>query len=255
MALRVYVKTKLPRARLTPSERIPPRINGTPTDVIATGTIEALVRPTPCGISCGHPGITAGTMGCLVRRTGDEDGRRFILSANHVLANSNDAAAGDPILEPGPEDGGTSPIARLTDFQPIDFDGPNRIDAAIAEVIVPGDVLPEIAVIGPVQPSPSMPAVHQRVRKHGRTTLHTGGVVVDLAADIRVHYTAGVAEFEGQIGIEGGDGAFALGGDSGSLVVDAESSRPVALVFAGGIGTVFANPIDDVLARFTVEIV
>jgi hypothetical protein len=255
MALRVYVETKLPRSRLTRSELIPPCINGTRTDVIAVGAIEALARPTPCGVSCGHPATTAGTLGCLVRRKGVQDDRHYILSANHVLANGNDAAIGDPILEPGPADGGNSPIARLAEFQPIDFDSPNRIDAAIAEVIMPGDVLPEIAVIGPVQPPPCDPALDQRVHKHGRTTLHTAGVVVDLAADVAVHYANGIAVFEDQIGVEGVDGAFALGGDSGALIVDAAVSRPLALLFAGGTNLVFANPIRAVLARFVVEIV
>jgi hypothetical protein len=256
VALRVYVRTKLPRTQLARSEVVPSRINGTCTDVIAVGDIAALARPTPCGVSCGHRAITAGTLGCLVRKAGTgEAGGHYILSANHVLANSNDAAVGDWILEPGSADGGTAPIARLTEYAPIDFDGTNTIDAAIAKVIAPGDVRPEIAMIGPVTPHPSDPAIHQSVRKHGRTTLHSIGVVVDVAADIRVRYENGVAAFEDQLGIEGVGGAFGLGGDSGSLVVDANTSRPVALLFAGGMGTIFANPIASVLARFDVEII
>jgi hypothetical protein len=255
MALRVYVRTKLPRARLTRSELVPSCINGTVTDVIGLGDIAALARPTLCGVSCGHAAITFGTLGCLVRRGGADGAKgHYILSANHVLANVNDAEIGDPILEPAPADGGTTPIARLTDFEPIDFHGINRIDAAIAEVTVPGDVLPEIAVIGRVTPPPSDLAVLQGVRKHGRTTLHTVGAVVDLSADIRVRYEEGVAVFEDQLGIDGAGGPFGLEGDSGSLVVDAGNSRPVALLFAGGTGTVFANPITTVLARFGVEI-
>jgi hypothetical protein len=45
-----------------------------------------------------------------------------------------------------------------------------------------------------------------------------------------------------------------LGGDSGALVVDAVTPKPVALLFAGGSGVAFANPIEAVLARFSVEI-
>ncbi len=50
----------------------------------------------------------------------------FILSNNHVLANSNTAAIGDPILQPGSHDGGTltnDHIADLADFIPISIAG------------------------------------------------------------------------------------------------------------------------------------
>jgi hypothetical protein len=36
--------------------------------------------------------------------------------------------------------------------------------------------------------------------------------------------------------------------------VDAVQRRPVALLFAGGVGLTFGNPIGPVLARFGVEI-
>lgn len=62
-----------------------------------------LPRPVPCGVSVGHPQITAGTLGCLVRNA---KGQLFILSNNHVLSNSNSAQLGEPILQPAPSDGG-----------------------------------------------------------------------------------------------------------------------------------------------------
>lgn len=42
--------------------------------------------------------------------------------------------------------------------------------------------------------------------------------------------------------------------DSGSLIVDGVTKRPVALLFAGGGNTTFGNPIEPVLSRFQVEI-
>ena len=54
-----------------------------------------------------------------------------------------------------------------------------------------------------------------------------------------------------QIEIKGGK--FAAGGDSGALIVvdgGADDRKPVALLFAGGRGSTFANSIDDVLAEF-----
>ena len=56
-----------------------------------------------------------------------------------------------------------------------------------------------------------------------------------------------------QNGLSAG-GPFSAGGDSGSLIVDAVTGQPVALLFAGGLGQTFANPIDPILARFKVEI-
>ncbi len=256
-AVRVYVRAKVPAASLTRSEAVPSEVNGTPTDVVQVGDVVAFARLTKCGVSVGHHAITTGTLGCLVKRHGSDD--HFILSNNHVLANANDADTGDHILEPGPLDGGipVDPIARLTDFEPLDFSGPNRMDAAIAAVLRREDVEPEVlGGIGHPQ-QPVVPgALYQSVRKHGRTTLHTIGVIMDLAADINVRYGTKSAAFEEQLAVSGVGGQFSSGGDSGSLVVDAVTRRPVGLLFAGGgLGTTFVSPIGPVMDRFGVEIV
>jgi len=253
-AVRVYVRAKLSRSSLSTNEEVPLTVNGISTDVIQVGDIVALQRPTECGVSCGHSLITAGTLGCLVKQS---NGDRFILSNNHVLANSNDAQNGDNILHPGPMDGGnpTQPIAQLTDFEPLKLDdSPNFIDAAIAKVINIGDIKPSIVTIDDVQ-QPVIPAAEfQSVRKQGRTTQHTIGIITDLSADIRVRYGGKVANFENQLAITGINGPFSSGGDSGSLIVDAVTRRPVGLLFAGGGNTTFANPIERVLARFNIDI-
>lgn len=258
-AVRVYVRAKMPESALAASSIVPSAVNGLPTDVVAVGDIIANARPTLCGLSVGHVAITAGTLGCLVRRRGASTQDHFILSNNHVLANSNAASIGDIILEPGPLDGGAAfpPIADLTDFEPLDFTGsPNAIDAAIAKVRNSGDVLPDIAGgIARVAPKTMPAALYQSVRKHGRTTLHTIGVVMDVAADIKVRFGTNLAHFEDQLAITGVGGAFSNGGDSGSLIVDAVTRRAVGLLFAGGAGTTFANPIDIVLNRFKVNII
>lgn len=91
-------------------------------------------RPAPYGVSIGHVDITAGTLGSLVRACGDAS--LHLLSNNHVLANLDNAAVGDPIVQPGPFDGGRAPadtIAKLTRFVPLCPTG-NVADAAIAAV-------------------------------------------------------------------------------------------------------------------------
>lgn len=258
-AVRVYVRRKKSRSELTRAELVPSDVNGVPTDVIEVGDVVATARPVPCGVSVGHFRITAGTLGCLVRRVGGPAGDRFILSNNHVLANSNQALVGDAILEPGPMDGGAAnpPIATLTDFAPLAFSGAtNRIDCAIAKLIRVGDVNPSIAGIGPIVAPPMDATLSQSVRKRGRTTGHTVGIIRDVGADITVSYgPMGDAFFLDQIAITGAGGNFSAGGDSGSLIVDAASRRPVGLLFAGGTGVTFANPIALVLERFGVQIV
>lgn len=115
--------------------------------------------------------ITAGTIGAVVRDSGATDnGRRYILSNNHVLANANAAQVGDAIWQPGPFDGGTAAdqIATLTRFVSLNFaGGDNAANAAIAE-IAPDTVLNEICAIGPLMGKVT-PTRNTTVLKHGRT--------------------------------------------------------------------------------------
>ena len=109
---------------------------------LQTGRIRAFqdrtarYRPAPGGVSIGHFEITAGTLGCLVKR----DGETFILSNNHVLANVNEASKGDAILQPGAHDGGSNPadqIATLEDFVPVSFTLPEPpSDCGFASAII-----------------------------------------------------------------------------------------------------------------------
>lgn len=120
----VSVVEKVPRSDLHPADLVPEALDGVVTDVVATGKIKALahtnrLRPAVPGISLGHVDITAGTFGAVVYGF-----QPLILSNNHVMANSNKAQVGDPILQPGPIDRGTvggDKIATLSDFVPIEF--------------------------------------------------------------------------------------------------------------------------------------
>ncbi|XHX79163.1 MAG: hypothetical protein RBJ76_04300 [Stenomitos frigidus ULC029] len=252
LAIRVYVRAKLSQSLLSSAETIPSNINGAATDIVQVGDITALARPTKCGASIGHFAITAGTLGCLVTKSSGSAVTHYILSNNHVLANSNSANINDMILEPGPVDGaGATPIAKLTDFELIKLGGgQNFVDAAIAEVLNIGDVEADILTIGNIQNPPVPAAVFQSVRKHGRTTQHTVGIITDLSADIQVRFGGQIATFDDQLAITGMNGPFSSGGDSGSLIVDAVTRHPVGLLFAGGGNTTFANPIEKVLSRF-----
>lgn len=129
----VLVEQKLPLAALSASDLVPKSIDGVRTDVYEVGYLRAYnaanprdrYRPTvPSGVSVGHYKVTSGTLGAIV--TDRSSGRKLILSNNHVLANSNDALAGDVILQPGAADAGHNPgdvVAQLERFVPLTYIG------------------------------------------------------------------------------------------------------------------------------------
>lgn len=294
LAIKVLVKEKLPRVSLQRWAVVPREVDSLRTDVVAVGELRAQqsrtdrIRPAPGGVSIGHYKISAGTLGCIVRdRT---TGTRLILSNNHVLANTNDALAGDPILQPGPVDGGVlgqDAIARLERFFPIQFgtepptcssaeafitlanwllnrigsrhrllsyrvnpQATNLVDAAVASPLDDSQVLDEILEIG--VPSGTLPAsLGMQVRKSGRTTGLTTGEVLVLDATVQVSYGAGrTANFDSQII----SGPMSQGGDSGSLVLDANSQAAVGLLFAGSSQTTIFSPIVTVLDAMQVDL-
>lgn len=125
----VLVQQKKPLSALTDDDLIPNEIEGMKTDVVEIGFLRAqstqqgrfrpVMQP---GISIAHYRVGAGTFGAVVRHR--QTGERFILSNNHVLANSNDASVGDDILQPGSLDGGAVPgdvVAKLEQFKPLAY--------------------------------------------------------------------------------------------------------------------------------------
>lgn len=257
----VYVVAKAPKDLIEPQAMVPQQINGLPTDVVATGELHALpyrgkYRPAPGGVSVGHYQITAGTLGCLARR----GLALYILSNNHVLANCNKAKIGDPILQPGPYDGGVTPrdvIAKLSQFIPIRFGGAvNQVDCAIAQTS-PKLVTPLNKCFGRLSPTPLSCRLNLLVKKCGRTTQFTRGRITSCSASVRVSYgTAGIALFKNQIMVVSlTSSSFSAPGDSGSLIVTDVGNRPVGLLFAGSSTHTIANQIGNVLSALGVTIV
>ena len=214
------------------------------------------IRPAPGGVSVGHFRITAGTLGglCIGRRA-PRNQRLMILSNNHVLANSNNANAGDCIVQPGPFDGGRCPadqVAILESFVPIRFGGPtNFVDAATAwawpdrvrreHIYRSGNSL-NLFRVGS---NPIFPQLGMIVGKTGRTTQLTQGRVVNRTWSGWVNYgSAGNAFWAGQfLVVSTTGGPFSAGGDSGSWVWQWTSGLPpVGLLFAGGGGYTICNP-------------
>ncbi len=259
---------------------LPSVLDGIPVAAQVTGMIVAFSdptkrqRPAPLGFSVGHPAITAGSIGA---RVVDGSGNVYVLSNNHVLANSNDANIGDAALQPGAYDGGTAPadqIGTLAAFNTIDFSGgANTIDAAIArssttnlDNATPADDgygAPNAAIFGDANGDGVLDdetaLLGLNVQKYGRTTKLTHGQITGINATVTVCYEVFFgfciksARFVDQLVIE--PGTFSGGGDSGSLIVTDDGSRnPVALLFAGSSAQTIANRIDLVLNRFAVHV-
>ena len=284
------VTKKMAASQLSSRDLVPGSLDGTPTDVIETGVIRALQsptekhRPAPGGVSIGHRDITAGTLGCLVKK----EGHTVILSNNHVLANSNAAEIGDPILQPGPHDGGSFPddhIADLEEFIPINITGmpsdcpvatgianflnsiarlfgssvqlqaidhqaaENLVDAAIARPLNPDDVKNEIIEIGTIQGTVEA-ALGMAIKKSGRTTGFTTGEIQQVDVTANVQYGQGqIAQFTDQLMA----GAMSQGGDSGSAILD-DSNNLVGLLFAGSDTSTIMNRIQNVFSELGVSL-
>jgi hypothetical protein len=286
------VVKKLPEAQLTGRAVIPRAVGGIPTDVVETGVVRALQartvkwRPAPGGVSIGHKDITAGTVGCLVK----DDQGTYILSNNHVLANTNAGSPGDAILQPGPIDGGRTlfdRIAELERFVRINVpDAPppstcpignwfaslgNLFARAVGSdtrlmAVRPqaGENLVDAALARPVDLADlrgdildigTVAGVKEAelgmaVRKSGRTTALTAGEIQQVDVTVDVDYGGGRLA---RFTDQLAAGPMSNGGDSGSAVLDG-SNNLVGLLFAGSDNATFINRIENVFSALQVHL-
>lgn len=295
-AITVFVKKKVPIEELSPNDLLPKEYQGKKVDVLELGHVKKLVsehekkhRPILGGISIGHKDITAGTLGLIVRKNGDPV-NQFILSNNHVLANSNNANIGDPIYQPGPYDGGTSidKVGELDSFIPIKFDGSeNYVDAALASISVPAksqnlekksflkwlwdfiksilgfkespiveppldetENLSEILNIGVIYHDASNAEINDMVKKSGRTTGVTYSNILAVDADVVVDYGP---DGEALFVDQIVAGYMSEGGDSGSVVLN-YTDNIIGLLFAGSDVATIINPINKVAETLNIDI-
>ncbi|MGI6425720.1 MAG: hypothetical protein ACOX2A_11120 [Tepidanaerobacteraceae bacterium] len=288
-AVIVLVKEKLPEEKILSRELVPKTLSDIPTDVIEVGEVRLLAarteraRPAKPGMSIGHHKVTAGTFGALVKD--ERTGEPLILSNNHVLANATDGTdgksqLGDPILQPGVHDGGTSQdvIAHLERFIPISknvvssnctianklerginkildiikpnyqvsfvkrTNAKNMIDAAVAKPVKAEYVASDIVGLGEIT-GIDEPKIDMTLQKSGRTTGITSSRINALDVTIKVMLGPDEeATFYDQILTA----PMAQPGDSGSIVVSNEM-KAVGLLFAGSDRATIINPIKNVL--------
>jgi hypothetical protein len=217
-----------------------------------------------------------GTLGALVA---DRTGNLYILSNNHVLAESDQARAGDTVVQPALVDLNCNPqagrsVGSLRYVVPLQSRQTN-VDAALAAATPAVDGTGAILQLGPPvngMLTAAAPAAGEgealtagllnqlHVVKSGRTTGLTCSTVntVDLSVQVDYYYDCAETQpyytktYVNQIGMPGA--SFADSGDSGALVLDASNAQPVGLFFASGAddsnhGFSVANPIQDVLSE------
>lgn len=215
-----------------------------------------------------------GTLGALIQNS---SGRQFILSNNHVLARSDQAAVGEYVVQPGLIDDNCDPfgnagaaitaVGALTGFLSLKSTTTNA-DAAIAAVNSGAvDTSGAILELGTLQngtlaaapPGTSCTrvspgnsctpgkgeaaALNMVVAKSGRTTGLTCAAISAVNLDVSVDYYTDCAESKPYVTkvysnqIAISGNQFSDAGDSGSLVVDTSNAEPVGLFFAGGVNT------------------
>jgi hypothetical protein len=249
--------------------------------VLVESPRQRFARPIPMGVSVSNtpsePFLYNGTAGLLVHSV-DAPASKFILSNNHVLGAAaptlcpNTAAIGKTwTLQPGTKDIGRDPrdnpsyqVGVVANFWQLSTAGENVMDAALSST---NAAWAGSKILGIGQPKAAMGSagIYEGVVKSGRTTGVTVGTVLDINCTVTVGYEeCGSYTFTGQIAIFGvSPGAFSdqppvsgnpfsRGGDSGSAVLDAGTSTPVGLLFAGDPLLTYANPISTVYSSFGV---
>ena len=234
---------------------------------IELGTSGSNINASSGNTCCG------GTLGSLVMR----NSTNFILSNNHVMANSDSASLGAAIIQPGLIDNpalqttcqsaGTTTVANLSQFFKLEGNPPNPVDAAIAQIVA-GDVdtSGNILLLGATTdangvPVPGSPhagsgvaaSVGMAVAKSGRSSGLTCSAIETNPGTFSVAYekvcgggTSFTVMYSNQVGVNGG--SFSSGGDSGSLIVTQNTADAVALLFAGSDTDTVGNPISAVLS-------
>lgn len=239
------------RALTGPSPPDPDPVKPAPTP----NQLQQRIRPLVRGASIAHRDVTAGTLGAFVI-VGVETAI-YVLSNNHVLGNSDRGRIGDDVLQPGPADDGTSAdrVGELFRAVRLEIGAPNLVDAALALL---DDVIQvdRAAHDGPLAGVTDAVDVVGQVVKIGRTTGLTIGRISAIEVDgVPVGYDSGVFTFDDQIEIEGLDGGFSAGGDSGSVIYTPDGRLGFGLIFAGsttggpgGSGVTYANSLATALS-------
>ena len=227
------------------------RVHSFPVEPIVVGQPKMAVEATTSnghtlfpGASIGLPDGGTGTLGGFV----EDDYFTYILTNNHVAAESNMAKMGSSVIHPGPADASSGEvIGRLSRFQPIIPGERNIIDAALVKI--PDGTVKKNDVY-----RTRLAGAQEKwfVQKTGRTTGHTTGYIVSMSDDVKIWMgeELGNVLFENQIATT----AMLEPGDSGSVLLT-RGGLPCGLSFAGSEKISFHNPITEVTSMLGVRFI
>lgn len=198
----------------------------------------------------------SGTLGSLVT-----DGTtQYILSNNHVLARTDQAAAGEDISQPGLIDSNCGVATVVADFTTKVKLG-NNVDCALAQLRAGQmDSTGFIEDIGTISSVVKAPTVGLAVAKSGRTTGFKTASISSVTTSVSVRYSKSCGSNNGPIfsytnQVVINSTTFSAGGDSGSLIVSNNAChQPVALLYAGSSSSTIGNPIGEVLNKLGVAL-
>lgn len=212
------------------------------------------------GGSIGHYKITAGTLGGFV----EDNKNYYMMSNNHVFANSNQCFGGDPIVQPGAADAGSrnpTIIGHLDKWFPLSKVARDGVDVALGTFSDNVDFFNpwDYTGIGRIKKTHVTNRMSvTRVIKRGRTTGVRRGSVSAFELDgVQIDYGTpsdpAVVTYDDQIEVIGSPPSrdFSAGGDSGSFIIDRDTMQVYALLYGGGPD---ANGIDRTLAQFIPDV-
>ncbi|MEV6240167.1 hypothetical protein [Lentzea sp. NPDC051838] len=193
--------------------------------------------------------VIAGTLGAFVI-TKTEPGKVLGLTTFHVGCVDDSWAVGDEFVHPSRVDGGVPGADQVAVLDRAALAG--SVSAAGLRMGA-RPFRAEIIDIGAITGT-ARAQVGSTVRKRGRTTELTYGVIVSTDATLRLDFGDGIGirTLRDQIRVHSAD-RFGDHGDSGAVLVDADN-RVVGLYVAGSGSTGFANPIEPVLRQLDVDL-
>jgi hypothetical protein len=241
---------------------------------VTTPNQSAQTSPVALGVSGGNSLDTgassccSGTLGALVSR----GGKQYVLSTNHVLARSDQSTVGESIIQPGLIDtscttAGTTAVATLSEFASLENPAAGKpvVDAALAQVLtgrvdtqgnilqLGGTTLNNAPTEGlPLAGRGGTPSQGLAVAKSGRSTGLTCATISVVNLTTNIDYQKGCnsdttfsVTFSNLVTIS--NSSFSAEGDSGSLIVNQNTSEPVALLIAASDNDTIAAPVSDIL--------
>lgn len=189
-------------------------------------------RPLRSGIEIYNPKVDQeGSLGLIL--TDGQD--RFILSAYHVLCSDSNLIDCDPIYQPTPDP--NCLVAHVT----LNYCDQN-IDYGVAKMVQAISSVREVLELGAISNTPAAPAEGMRVCKFGITTRLTEGKIVCPATNDLITIKP-LDDYPPDYNLSSI-------GDSGSVWIEQETGKPVAIHKSGDDNngsTAFAIPLTTIL--------